>query len=128
MRFARRRQHFARWRPPVDVIETDGELVVRAELGGLTGTEAEVLVGRDELVIRGERRVVQPSGMRRYPDSRVQYGPFEPVVHVAFPVAVESATAEYIDGFLAVTLPSLAASKVASTVDGRIVGALRGDQ
>jgi HSP20 family protein len=127
-RFARRCQHFPPWRPPVDVFETDGELVVRAELGGLTGTEVEVLVSRDELVIRGERSIVQPSRIRRYHESRVQYGPFEAVVHMAFPIAVESATAEYIDGFLSVTLPRLAASSVASRVDGRIVEASRGDQ
>jgi HSP20 family molecular chaperone IbpA len=126
--FARHRRHLAPWRPPVDVFETDGELVVRAELGGLAGAEVEVLVSRDELVIRGERTIVKPSGIRRYHESRVQYGPFEAVVHMAFPVAVESATAEYIDGFLSVTLPRLAASKVASRVDGQIVEALQGDQ
>lgn len=124
----RRFEHFAPWRPPIEVFETDHELVVRAELGGITGSEVEVLVGGDELVIRGERSVAQPSGGRKYHESRVRYGPFEAPVRLPFPVAVESATATYIDGFLSVTLPRLAATRVTSRDNGRPAEALRGDQ
>ena len=110
------------------MFETDEELVVRAELGGLARTEVEVLLGGDELVIRGERTVAVPSGRCRYHESRVRYGPFEAVVRLPFPVAVESATADYIDGFLSVTLPRLAPTRVTARDNGRTAEAWRGDQ
>jgi HSP20 family protein len=106
------RQRSAPWRPPIDVFETDNGLVVRAELGGLTASEVEVLVGGDELILRGERGVDRPVGPRVYHESRVRYGRFEAAVRIPFPVEVESATAEYSNGFLSIELPRLAATKL----------------
>ena len=102
----------APWRPPLDVFETDNGLVVRAELGGLTASEVEVLVSGDELILRGERDVDRPVGRRVYHESRVRYGRFEAVVRLPFPVEVESATAQYTDGFLSIDLPRLASTKL----------------
>ena len=116
------------WRPPIEVFETDSELVVRAELGGLRRSKVEVLLSEHELAIRGERTVDQPVSSCRYHESRVQYGPFEAVVRLPFPVAVESATANYSDGFLSVTLPRLAATRVTRRGNGRRAEAPRGDQ
>ena len=109
----RRRQHCLRpWRPPIDVFETDSGLVVRAELGGLTTSEVQVLLSRDELIIRGERDIVGHVGHRVYHESRVRYGKFEAAVRLPFAVDVGSATAEYADGFLSIELPRLAATKL----------------
>lgn len=123
-----RYDHAGPWRPPVDVFETDSALVVRAELAGLTRTHIEVLVSWDELVIRGERSIAQPSSSRRYHESRVRYGPFEAVIRLRFPITVDSASAEYVDGFLSILLPRRPAVRVPSRENGRIVEALRGDQ
>ena len=98
------------WRPPIDVFETGGGLVIRAELGGLTTSEVQVLLSGDELIIRGERAVLPPVGQRVYHESRVRYGRFEAAVRLPFAVDVESTTAEYADGFLSVQLPRLAAT------------------
>jgi HSP20 family protein len=98
------------WRPPLDVFETASGLVVRAELGGLTTSEVQVLLSGDELIIRGERAVLPPVGQRVYHESRVRYGRFEAAVRLPFAVDVESTTAEYADGFLSVQLPRLAAT------------------
>ena len=119
----RRSDHSAPWRPPIEVFETDGALVVRAEIGGLTQTDIEVLVSWNELVIRGERSIAQPSGSLRYHESRVRYGLFEAVVHLPIPVTVDSASAEYVDGFLTVMLPRRPAARVTSRENGRIVEA-----
>jgi HSP20 family molecular chaperone IbpA len=69
-----------------------------------------------------------PSGNRRYHESRVRYGPFEAAIRLPFPVAVELATADYIDGFLSVTLPRLAATKITTRENGRDVEAWQGEQ
>jgi HSP20 family protein len=107
----------APWRPPVDVFETGSGLVVRAELGGLTTSEVQVLLSREELIVRGERDVVQHVGHRVYHESRVRYGQFEAAVRLPFAVDVESATAEYADGFLSIELPRLAATKLTTRVE-----------
>ncbi len=93
-----------------------------------TRTDIEVVVSSDELVIRGERSIAKPSASRRYHESRVRYGPFEALVRLPFPVAVDAASAEYVDGFLTVTLPRRRAARVTSRENGQIVEALRGDQ
>ena len=52
------------WSPPIEVFETDDELVVRAELGGLTTTAVQVVLSGDELILRGDRDVVHAGGQR----------------------------------------------------------------
>jgi HSP20 family molecular chaperone IbpA len=105
-----RHRCLAPWRPPLDVFETVSGLVVRAELGGLTTSEVQVLLSADELIIRGERAVLSHVGQRVYHESRVRYGLFEAAVRLPFVIDVESTTAEYADGFLSVQLPRLAAT------------------
>ncbi len=107
-----RHQRLAPWRPPIDVFETGGALVVRAEIGGLKTGEAQVLLSGNELLISGKRDVVGPVGHRVYHESRVRCGLFEAVVQLPFAVDVEAATAVYGDGILTVDLPRLAVSKL----------------
>src|SRR5215211_7717696 len=107
-----RRQCLAPWRPPIDVFETGSGLVVRAELGGLTTSEVQIDLNGDELILRGKRDLVRPVGHRVYHESRVRYGRFEAAIRLPFPVVVESATAEYSDGFLSIELPRLAATNL----------------
>jgi len=123
-----RQECFAPWRPPIEVFETESELVARAEIGGLSGDEVTVEVDGDTLTIRGERRVARPRDQRLYHESRVRYGPFEVSVRLPFPVDVSEANADYIDGFLTVTLPRLPATRVNLRESGEIASAQRGGQ
>jgi len=107
-----RHQRLAPWRPPIDVFETGGALVVRAEIGGLKTGEVQVLLSGNELLISGKRDVVGPVGHRVYHESRVRYDLFEAVVQLPFAVDAEAATAVYGDGFLTVELPGLVASNL----------------
>lgn len=107
-----RHERFAPWRPPIEVFETKTELVARVEIGGLSNGDLQVLVADEHLRIRGERVVSRDSEHRLYHESRIRYGSFEAAIHLPFPVGVESATAEYTDGFLSVRLPRLAATTV----------------
>ena len=100
------------WRPPVEVFECAGELVVRVEIAGLSLADVEVLVDEDELRIRGERTAGYPSGQRVYYESRLRYGPFEAAVRLPFPVAVGDASADYVEGLLSIRLPRRVAVRV----------------
>jgi HSP20 family molecular chaperone IbpA len=107
-----RHRCLAPWRPPIDVFETGNGLVVRAEIGGLNTSEVQVLLGGDELILRGERDVVRSVGYRVYHESRVRYGRFEAAIRLPFAVDVDLATAKYSDGFLSIELPRLAATRL----------------
>lgn len=106
------REGLGSWRPPTEVIETDLALVVRAEIGGLQGGDVDVTVEGSNVVIRGERPVATPGKGGFYHESRNRHGPFLASVHVPFPIAIERAVANYIDGFLTITLPRLAARQI----------------
>ena len=116
-----RQQCHAPWRPPIEVFETGNGLVVRAELGGLTTSEVEVLLSGDELVLRGERHVVRPVGRRVYHESRVRYGRFEAAIRLPFPIDIDAATAQYTDGFLSVDLPRRATGELRTGDEQRVV-------
>jgi HSP20 family protein len=116
-----RHQRHAPWRPAIDVFETDEGLVVRAELGGLTTNEVQVLLSGNEMIICGQRHVARPVGRLVYHESRNQYGRFEAAIRLPFAVDVESTTAEYADGFLSIELPRLATTRVMKRVEREAV-------
>jgi HSP20 family molecular chaperone IbpA len=108
----RRPECAAPWRPPIDVFETERGLVVRAEIGGLTIEEIDVLIDEGKLAVRGERVVPHVEGRRYFHESQVRYGPFDVQVRLPFPVNAEAARAEYVDGFLTVQLPRLSPTTI----------------
>lgn len=121
-----RRECLAPWRPPVEVYETERELVVRAEIAGLAGDEAKVLLEGDYVVVRGERRIRRPIDPRVYHESRIRYGPFEIAIQLPFAIDAEGATAEYIDGLLTVKLPRLTPQQDETRSPDRVGSAQRG--
>jgi HSP20 family protein len=114
----RRQECTAPWRPPIEVFETVESLMVRAEIGGLTTAATEVLIDENLLVIRGERAMASGNDHRLYHESRGRYGPFEAQVNLPFPVDVPEIEAEYVDGFLTVRLPRLAATRLVAERPG----------
>jgi HSP20 family protein len=66
-----------RWEPPVDVYAGEAQLLVEVALPGVPPDRMELILGPDELVIRGERRLpMRPAGteLRRL---EIPYGRFE---------------------------------------------------
>jgi HSP20 family molecular chaperone IbpA len=116
------------WRPPIEVFETEQALVVRAEIGGVSDDQLAVLIEGDQLVIRGERIVAAHHGRRLYHESRVRYGEFAVAVLLPFLIDSDGAAAEYVDGFLTVNLPRLAATRIAAQDHGWVTAAQQGEQ
>jgi HSP20 family molecular chaperone IbpA len=63
----------ARWEPPIDVLETDGELRIIAALPGVAPDAVRVEVENDVLIITGTRAL--PAG--RIVRLEIPYGRFE---------------------------------------------------
>lgn len=100
------------WRPPVEVYEVAEELVVRIEIAGLGNGAVDVLINRDVLEVRGDRREAPNTHRRRFHESRIRYGPFHVSVPLPFPVDELAASAGYDEGVLTIRLPRLAATQI----------------
>jgi HSP20 family protein len=97
------------WAPPVDVYETQDEMVVNAELPGLSEKDIHLSITGDLLTLRGERRWEEQGKPQEYLRTERWYGKFERTLPLAFPVQAEQVKASYRDGVLVVTLPKAVA-------------------
>jgi len=94
-----------RWRPSLDVFETEKAIVVRVELGGVRGTDVKVTVDDDAVHVRGVRRPPGGAEVMRPHRMEIAFGPFERTIRVAIPFDRDTVVASLEDGFLTVTLP-----------------------
>jgi HSP20 family protein len=97
--------------PPLDVEETDDEVIVRAELPGLKADEFTVEATKDRLIIRGEKREEREERGWGFHRMERSYGSFMRTVALPGEVNPDKATARYRDGVLQVRLPKTEASK-----------------
>jgi HSP20 family protein len=99
------------WVPPVDIQETDHELIVKADVPEMEMKDIDVRMENGTLTIRGERKFeAQKSegGWRRVERS---YGTFERAFTLPDSVNPEDVKADYKNGVLTVTLPKKEVAK-----------------
>jgi HSP20 family protein len=96
----------AAWSPPLEVVERGGNLVVRAELPGLTKDDVKVEVREDALAISGERRHEREEKRRGFYRSERTYGSFYREIPLPEGVDPEQAKASFKNGVLEVTVPA----------------------
>lgn len=94
-----------RWRPSIDVFETEKAVVVRVELGGVRSQDVKVTVDGDVLRIQGVRRVPAGEAVMRLHRLEIAFGRFERTIRIVIPFERERVNANLEDGFLTVTLP-----------------------
>jgi len=94
----------ATWAPQVEMFERDGELVVRADLPGMTKDDIKVEFTDDGLTIEGERRNEQEEKGEGFYRSERSYGSFYRRLPLPDGVKTDNATANFRDGVLEVTM------------------------
>ncbi len=94
-----------RWRPHIDVYETEKTLVVRVELAGVRKQDLKVSVENDRLQILGERLPPADADVLRHHQIEITFGPFECSLHVPMPFERDQVSARFEGGFLNVVLP-----------------------
>ena len=99
------RSQVGAWRPPVEVYESEHELVATIELAGVREEDVKVLVDETVLRVSGVREHVCGDQRRMYHEMGIAYGPFEAAVFLPFPIEIDDVEAIYENGFLRVTLP-----------------------
>lgn len=99
------RQAAALWAPPLEVFERGNDLVVRADLPGLSKDDVNVEVDNGILTISGERRSEHEEDRQGYYRSERSYGSFARSVALPEGVSEEQCNATFKDGVLEVTMP-----------------------
>lgn len=93
--------------PPVDVYETDCEVVVLAEIAGILEEEVEIAVNGRRIIFGGERRPSAGQPGRLYSQMEICQGPFRRELLLPADVNPDEARAEYSQGMLEIVLPKV---------------------
>lgn len=93
------------WMPPFDVSETEGEIIVKAEIPGMKVEDIDITLTDGLLTIKGERKMEKEDKQENYHRIERQYGSFSRSLNLGLKVEAESIDAAYKDGVLTVTLP-----------------------
>jgi HSP20 family protein len=93
------------WRPPLEVYETELELVILAEIAGVEENDLSIIADSEMVTIRGSRVDRRTGIPRRYREIGIAYGEFTADVFLPFPVNLDAVSAEYENGLLRIELP-----------------------
>ena len=93
------------WTPVVNVEETKEELLLTAELPGMTIDDIEIEVENNVLALRGEKREQKETADRRFHVWERSFGSFERSFTLPRTVKPEEISAHFKDGILNVRMP-----------------------
>ena len=100
-----------RLRTPIDVVETEDEVIITAELAGVKADDVELTVEDHLLTIKGEKKRAElPEGARTSYEERA-YGEFVRTVRLAGWVDESNPKATFHDGTLEIRLGKKAEAK-----------------
>lgn len=99
------------WAPAVDVLESQHEIVLEAELPGMSKDEIDIQLTGETLTLRGERKLEPAARGEHFHRVERQYGPWQRTFQVEVPIDTTKVTASYEDGVLTVRLPKQEAVK-----------------
>ena len=96
--------------PAVDVYDEKNEIVIKADLPGVTRDELDVTVSESRLTIKGEKkeREVKDEDYHRWERS---YGAFTRTIDLPVPVKMDEVRATFRNGVLEVRLPKTEEAK-----------------
>lgn len=99
------------WHPPVDIYETDEQIILKAELPGIKKKDIEIEINDDILVLKGESRFEKNVQEENYHRMERSYGPFQRIFTLPYIVDKGSINAKYNQGVLEITLQKLREEK-----------------
>ena len=102
-------QEWTGFAPRVDVVETDEEVKVTAELPGLDAEDVDVTVSHNTLTLKGEKSQEPEEKGEGYYRSERFYGSFQRSISLPSTVETGKADAAFDKGVLTITFPKTAA-------------------
>jgi HSP20 family protein len=100
-----------RWVPAMDLVETDDQLVLRADLPGLDRDDVKIEIKDGVLTVSGERRVENEERKDGYHRVERAYGGFSRSLSLPQGIDAEQVQADFDKGVLEVRIPKPAERK-----------------
>lgn len=97
--------------PSVDIYEEKGEMVVKADLPGITKDDLNVSITENTLTITGEKKKEEKVEKKDYHRLERSYGSFSRCFRLPDNVSADKAKASFKDGVLEVRLPKTKETK-----------------
>jgi HSP20 family protein len=97
--------------PPVEIVETEGEVLLHADLPGVERESIDVSVDNRVLSITATREPREPATGETPHRSELSFGQYSRSFNLPTTVDAGRITAEYVDGVLRVTLPKAEAAR-----------------
>lgn len=94
------------WSPQIEIFERGNQLVLRADLPGLTKNDVNVEIDNDGITIEGERQHENEEKGEGYYRSERSYGKFYRRIPMPEGVKAEDAKATFKNGVLEITMPA----------------------
>lgn len=95
------------WQPSVDVIDRDGEVVVKANLPGVDPNDVEVTVSENMVNIKGQSTQEKEEQRGNYYRRERYYGAFQRSIPLDTRVVADQARATFKNGVLEITVPKV---------------------
>ena len=99
------------WAPAADMYETKDELIIKADLPGMSEKDVQVSITGDLLSLKGQRMEAEDVKPEQYFRAERWAGRVERVFQLPIPVQADKVRASYREGVLTVTLPKVEAVK-----------------
>jgi HSP20 family protein len=93
------------WSPAVDILETENELILKADLPDMEMKDIQVEIENGTLSLKGARKFEEDKKKLGYHRIERSYGSFARYFTLPDTVDTEKVAAEYKNGVLTVTLP-----------------------
>ena len=94
------------WQPPVDMYESDTELIVFVEVAGIAPEKIKVMAEAQVLTISGERKC-EIAGINHVHRLEIEYGHFACRIPLPLSINVDATKSEINNGLLLVRMPIL---------------------
>jgi HSP20 family protein len=104
-------EFFADWTPAMDLEESDGEYLLKADLPAVKKEDVKVSLENGVLAIEGERKQEKEEKNKKFHRIERSYGKFVRRLAVPTDADAQKVSAEFKDGVLNVHLPKSPAAK-----------------
>lgn len=91
------------WNPPTDVFETEEKVIIRMEIAGMKEDDFDIVIKKNILTIAGNRRDTIEN-IRVFHQMEIGFGEFFTGVEINIALDVESAEAQYENGYLIIRI------------------------
>ncbi len=97
----------ATWAPAIELKESDGEILLKAQIPGIEAKDLDIQVMQDAVLITGEKKEEAKTEEKGLFRSEFRYGQFHRLIPLPASINNEQVKSEFKNGVLTLTMPKL---------------------